>query len=94
MSDMKRPDREWRFYVSDMLDFAHQIQSYTDGLDQSAFIADRRTYDATLRNVPESPEENRLLSPLPDRRPGRPVIVPGQQPNWWRIGRCSNRRPQ
>ncbi len=43
MSDSKRPSREWRFYVDDMIDFAHQVQIYTNGLDQSAFIADRRT---------------------------------------------------
>jgi len=51
MSDSRRPDREWRFYLDDMIDFARRVQEYTDGLDQSAFIADQRTYDATLRNL-------------------------------------------
>lgn len=34
-----------------MIEFAHQAASYTQGMDQEAFIADRRTYDATLRNI-------------------------------------------
>ena len=51
MSISKRPEREWRFYLNDMIDFARRVQDYIDGLDQAAFIADRRTYDATLRNL-------------------------------------------
>ena len=43
--------RDWRLYVEDMLDFAQQAVSYTHGMDQQAFIADRLTYDATLRNI-------------------------------------------
>lgn len=43
--------REWRFYVDDMIAFARKVQTYTAGLDQSRFIADSRTYDATLRNL-------------------------------------------
>lgn len=34
-----------------MLSFAKTVQSYTEGLDQEGFAADRRTYDATLRNL-------------------------------------------
>ena len=43
--------RDWRLYVEDMLEFAQQAASYAQGMDQEAFIADRRTYDATLRNI-------------------------------------------
>lgn len=43
--------RDWQLYVEDMLDFAQQVASYTHGMDQRSFIADRRTYDATLRNI-------------------------------------------
>ena len=43
--------REWHFYVRDMIEFSEKVLSYTDGMDQDAFIADRRTYDATLRNL-------------------------------------------
>ena len=51
MSDAPRENRDWRFYIQDMLEFGEKVQSYTDGLNQDAFIADGRTYDATLRNI-------------------------------------------
>lgn len=51
MSNNKGPEREWRFYLVDMMDFARRVLAYTSELDQAAFIADRRTYDATLRNL-------------------------------------------
>lgn len=51
MSSSKRSEREWSFYLSDMIDFARRVSDYTDGLDQATFIADQRTYDATLRNL-------------------------------------------
>ncbi len=50
MSDDKRPLREWRHYVADMIEFCERVLSYTRDLDQQTFITDRRTYDATLRN--------------------------------------------
>lgn len=34
-----------------MIDACERIVSYTDGMNQVSFLADRRTYDATLRNV-------------------------------------------
>ena len=43
--------REWHFYVQDMLEFGERFLSYTRGLDQDSFLADSRTYDATLRNI-------------------------------------------
>lgn len=51
MSEGGRASREWRLYVSDMLKFCENIQTYTAKLDQNAFLADQRTYDATLRNL-------------------------------------------
>ncbi|MDE0680363.1 MAG: DUF86 domain-containing protein [Gammaproteobacteria bacterium] len=51
MSDGKRTQREWRLYAVDMIEFCERVLSYTRGLDQQTFIADRRTYDATLRNL-------------------------------------------
>ncbi len=51
MSDAQRENREWRFYIQDMLDFGERVLSYTNGLDQDAFVADGLTYDATLRNI-------------------------------------------
>ena len=49
MSDT--PTREWRFYVADMIAFAENITSYTDGFSLEHFINSGITYDATLRNL-------------------------------------------
>lgn len=49
MSDLAQ--REWRFYLADMIHFAEKVVAYTDGLDQAAFIASGLNYDATLRNL-------------------------------------------
>ena len=43
--------RGWFFYIQDMIEFSEKVLSYTDGMDQDAFVADGRTYDATLRNL-------------------------------------------
>ena len=43
--------REWRFYLDDMIGFAQKVIAYTDGLDQTGFVASGLTYDATLRNL-------------------------------------------
>ena len=51
MSDARPEYREWHFYVQDMIEFCDRVLSYTEGLDQKAFLADRRTHDATLRNL-------------------------------------------
>mgnify|MGYP003394327112 CR=1 FL=1 len=44
-------EREWRFYLSDMIGFAEKVLTYTHGLDQAAFVASGLNYDATLRNL-------------------------------------------
>ncbi|MDE0330558.1 MAG: DUF86 domain-containing protein [Nitrospinae bacterium] len=51
MSEAGHEGREWRLYVQDMIEFCEKVLSYTNGLDQAAFVADGRTYDATLRNL-------------------------------------------
>ena len=51
MSDADQHARDWHPYVQDMIAFSQKVLSYTEGLDQEAFIADERTYDATLRNL-------------------------------------------
>ena len=43
--------RNWRLYIRDMLEFGQKVVFYTEELDQDAFVADGRTYDATLRNI-------------------------------------------
>jgi uncharacterized protein with HEPN domain len=46
-----REERAWRFYLDDMIAFAEKVIAYTDGLDQSTFVARSLNYDATLRNL-------------------------------------------
>lgn len=43
--------RQWDFYLKDMINFAEKVQHYIEGLDLLSFLADSRTYDATLRNL-------------------------------------------
>lgn len=43
--------RKWRFYITDMLEFSAAVLRYTEDMTQAEFIEDRRTYDATLRNL-------------------------------------------
>ena len=52
MSDAEQQGaRGWRFYVTDMIEFCEKVLSYTEGMDQAAFVADGLTCDATLRNL-------------------------------------------
>ena len=44
MSDVDRGARGWRFYIRDMIECAERVLSYTEGLDQAAFLADERTW--------------------------------------------------
>ena len=44
-------EREWRFYLDDMIGFAEKILLYTEGLDLATFEASGITYDATIRNL-------------------------------------------
>lgn len=47
----ERAQREWRFYLDDMIGFAEKVIAYTDGLDQEGFVASGLNYDATVRNL-------------------------------------------
>ena len=51
MSDRRQEIRNWRLYIQDMIEFGQRVLNYTEGLDQDDFVADERTYDATLRNI-------------------------------------------
>jgi uncharacterized protein with HEPN domain len=44
-------EREWRFYLDDMMRFAENVLAYCDGLDQAAFEVTGLNYDATVRNL-------------------------------------------
>ncbi len=70
MSEQASPQREWRFYIADMVGFAEKVLAYTEGLSQDAFSARDITYDAVLRNLEligeaatRVPEEVRESSP-------------------------------
>ncbi len=43
--------REWRFYVTDMIGFAEKVVVYTDGIDQEKFVTSGLNYDATVHNL-------------------------------------------
>lgn len=70
MSDDAKSQREWRFYILDMIGFADKCLTYTEGMDQQQFVASGMTYDATLRNLEligvaatRVPDEVRAASP-------------------------------
>lgn len=44
------PPRDWNFRVQDILDAIAAVQNYTAGMTLEAFIQDRRTVDAVVRN--------------------------------------------
>lgn len=56
-------ERQWRFYLDDMVEFAEKILAYTAGFDQERFVASGLTYDATIRNL-------ELLGEAASRIPG------------------------
>ena len=43
--------REWRFYIDDMICFSEKVLRYTKKLDRETFINNEPYYDATLRNL-------------------------------------------
>lgn len=47
----KMSEREWRFYIDDMLKFASNAIVYCEGMSQDVFVASGLNYDATLRNI-------------------------------------------
>ena len=49
MSDSAQ--REWRFYLDDMIGSSEKVIAYTDGLDQAGFVTSGLIYDATVRNL-------------------------------------------
>lgn len=44
-------EREWGFYLDDMIRFAEKVLAYTVELDREGFEADEKAYDATLRKL-------------------------------------------
>lgn len=50
-SSRRMHPREWRFYVSDMIDFAEKVLAYTHEMEQNRFEQSGLNYDTTLRNL-------------------------------------------
>ncbi len=44
-------EREWGFYLDDMIGFSEKALAYTNGLDQNGFLTSGLNYDATVRNL-------------------------------------------
>lgn len=51
MSSAGEGSRDWRFYATDMIEFAEKVRTYTSGMDQATFVNKAVIYDATLRNL-------------------------------------------
>ena len=49
MSSAGERSREWRFYVTNRIEFAKKVRAYTSKMDQATFVADARTYDAAAK---------------------------------------------
>ncbi len=82
MSDIKL-NREWRFYLYDMIGFSQKVIAFTTGLDQMQFIKNDMCFDATIRNIEligeaatHLPESVRAASP---EIPWRMVIATRNQ---------------
>lgn len=44
-------EREWRFYVRDMVGFCEKVLAFTQGLQQAQLVEDAMRFDATVRNL-------------------------------------------
>ncbi len=44
-------ERAWRFYLEDMIVFAHKVLIYSEGIEQQDFVENELFYDAILRNL-------------------------------------------
>ena len=54
--------RDYRVYLDDILDAIDRIGEYVEGMDDDAFISDRKTQDAVIRNLEIIGEASRNLS--------------------------------
>jgi len=45
------PRREWELRIKDILVAISAVQAYTEGMKYEAFVTDRRTVDAVIRNL-------------------------------------------
>ena len=76
-------EREWRFYLDDMTQFAERVISYSEGMSQEDFESNSLNYDAITRNIEligeaatRIPEEIRASNP---NIPWRQIIATRNQ---------------
>ena len=43
--------REWHFYLDDMIGFCEKVLAFTQGFQQAQFQGDAMRFDATVRNI-------------------------------------------
>jgi uncharacterized protein with HEPN domain len=43
--------REWKFYIKDMISFAENVITYSEGFSSEGFEHSGLNYDATIRNL-------------------------------------------
>ena len=43
-------DREWRFYIEDMIGFCERVQNFTRDITREEFLTEPMRYDATVRD--------------------------------------------
>ena len=48
MCEAEQPDREWRSFLTDMIERGESVLSFTQGMNVNEFQNDERTYKATL----------------------------------------------
>ena len=44
-------DREWKCFVSDMVEFCEKVIANSSNTELSSFVADSNLYDATIWNI-------------------------------------------
>ena len=69
-------EREWNFYLDDMILFSEKVLAYTEGLDQESFEADEKAYDATLRKLELIGE---AATHIPEKIRGTSSSIPWRQ---------------
>lgn len=68
--------RDYRVYLDDIADAVDQIESYVEGMDYDAFIEDRKTIDAVIRNLEIIGE---AVKNLPDESKEKAKSIPWQK---------------
>ena len=67
------PPRKWRLRLEDMLEAIGRIEEFVQGMDLVAFLEDRRTSDAVVRNLEIVGEAARNVpDDVASRHPGVP----------------------